>query len=191
MAPIAILQAPLSAIASSSPLRARLRQWIIDETGEAVAERFFPLVAKTLSDLGYDLAAPTSESKVQEVKGRLRDANVTPRLMQRALAESRRAAEAGQSTLAWLRGAYSRAYGEDMAEQVLAKTRILLEGAPEAPFDPPSSETSSSEASLSETPPSPEQVFAFLLAWEELGGTSRVAAFRELLRLGQGHLPSN
>jgi hypothetical protein len=177
-------------------LRAPLRQWIIGETSEAVAERFFPLVAKTLSDMGYDLAAPTSESKVQEVKGRLRDANVTPRLMQRALAESRRAAEAGQSTLAWLRGAYSRAYGEDMAEQVLAKTRILLEGAPEAPFDPPSSETpssgtSSSEASLSETPPSPEQVFAFLLTWEELGGTSRVAAFRELLRLGQGHLPSN
>jgi hypothetical protein len=187
-------------------LRAPLRQWIIGETSEAVAERFFPLVAKTLSDMGYDLAAPTSESKVQEVKGRLRDANVTPRLMQRALAESRRAAEAGQSTLAWLRATYSRAYGEDMAEQVLAKTRILLEGAPEAPFDPPSSETpssgtpssetsssetSSSEASLSETPPSPEQVFAFLLAWEELGGTSRVAAFRELLRLGQGHLPSN
>lgn len=103
--------------------------------------------------------------------------------MQRAVREARRAAEKGQSTLEWIQSVQRRAYSEEVAEKALAKGRARLnEEAPAANGFAPGD---------SGEPPTPEQVFAFLLAWQELGGTSGVAAIRELLHRRKGHLPSN
>lgn len=99
--------------------------------------------------------------------------------MQRALREARRAAHNGQSTLEWIRSVQGRAYSEDLAERVLVKARTRLQK--EFGADGPDLQS----------PPSPEQIFAFLLAWEELGGGSYMAALRELRRRTQGSLPSN
>jgi len=99
--------------------------------------------------------------------------------MQRALQEARRAADNGQSTLEWIRAVQGRAYSEDLAEKVLVKTRSHLrkEFGPDGPN--------------LQKPPSPEQIFAFLLAWEELGGSAYLAALRELRRQTKGTPPSN
>jgi len=99
--------------------------------------------------------------------------------MQRALEEVQRAAEKGQSTLDWIRSAWTRAHGERLAEKALASARARLE------------EGRGTGAADLQTPPTPEEVFAFLLAWEELGGTALIAATRELQRMSRGDLPSN
>lgn len=99
--------------------------------------------------------------------------------MQRAVQEARRAADDEQSTLEWIRAVQGRAYSEDLAEKVLVKARTQLQK--EFGADGPDLQS----------PPSPEQIFAFLLAWEEFGGSACMAALRELRRQARGTPPSN
>jgi len=168
-----------SAIALNPSLRTRLRRWIVDETTEEVASRFYPRVEDALQDLEYDLEAPASDEAAQQVKRALRAADVTPRRMQRAMQEAQRAAHDGQSTLEWIRAVQGRACSEDIAEKVLVRARTQLQN--EFGADGPDLQS----------PPSPEQIFAFLLAWEELGGSSYLAAFKELQRRAKGTPSTN
>ncbi|MFB6232401.1 MAG: hypothetical protein ABEL04_14725 [Salinibacter sp.] len=117
--------------------------------------------------------------KARRIKSTLRAADITPARMQRALEEAQRAAGRGQSTLDWIRSVWTRAHGERLAEEALALARARLE------------EEQGTGSTDLQTPPTPEEVFAFLLAWEELGGTALIAAIRELQRMSQGDLPSN
>lgn len=152
----------------------RLRQWIARETTGEVAEGFYPWVQKTLSGLGYDLSAPASEAAVRETKAMLRRADITPGRMARALRASRRAQKEGVSSLEWVRAVQKRAYGEEAAEEASRQARKRLKG-----------EFGKEEADL-QKPPTPTEVFAFLLAWEELGGSSALAALRETLHRTDG-----
>ncbi|MFB6279443.1 MAG: hypothetical protein ABEK75_08045 [Salinibacter sp.] len=113
------------------------------------------------------------------MKRALRAADVTPRRMQRAVQEAQRAAHNGQSTLEWIRAVQGRAYSEDIAEKVLVKARTRLQN-----------EFGTDDSDL-QSPPSPEQIFAFLLAWEELGGSSYLAALKELQRRAKGTPSTN
>lgn len=133
----------------------------------------------TLQDLEYDLGAPASEKAARQVKEVLRAADITPHLMQRAFEEAKNAAKNGQSTLEWIRSVQGRAYSTTLAEKVLQRTQTTLQ-----------EELGADGADL-QSPPSPEQIFAFLLAWEELGGSAYVAALRELRRQAQGTPPAN
>lgn len=99
--------------------------------------------------------------------------------MQRAVEEAQRAAHNGQSTLEWIRAVQGRAYSEDIAEKVLVRARTQLQK--EFGADGPDLQS----------PPSPEQIFAFLLAWEELGGSSYLAALKELQRRAKGTPSTN
>lgn len=168
-----------SAITSEPSLRTRLRRWIADETTAEVAARFYPRVEDALQDLAYDLEAPASEKAARQVKGVLRAADITPHLMQRALQEARHATEHGQSTLAWIRSVQGRAYSTDLAEKVFLRAQTTLQ------------EEFGADGADLQSPPSPEQTFAFLLAWQELGGSAYVAALKELRRQAHGTPPSN
>lgn len=166
-------------ISTEPSLRERLHRWISRETSEEVANRFFPRIQETLEALDYDLDAPVSEEAFRQVKGALRQADITPSRMHRAIEKARRAEEEDLSTLDWIQSVEERAYSEDLAEEAarLAKRRLKTE------FD-------EEEADL-EKPPTAEEIFAFLLAWEELGGSSSLAASRELERRDDKNPPSN
>lgn len=173
------LPIPFFAIASEPSLEAHLRHWIAEKATEDVAARFYPWIEKTLQSLEYDLEAPASEEKARQVKEELRAADVTPSRMERAVREARQAAEDEQSVLEWIRSVQGRAYSDKLAEKAFLVAKARLKGE----LDPGSTNL--------QGPPSPEQVFAFLLAWEELGGTSGLAALRELQRRKEEGLPSN
>ena len=172
--PAVFLPDLFSAIAPTPSLRTRLCQWIADETIAEVAARFYPRVEDALQDLEYDLEAPASDEAAQQVKRTLRAADVTPRRMQHAVQEAQRATHNGQSTLEWIHAVQGRAYSEDIAEKVLVRARTQLQN--ELGADSPDLQG----------PPSPGQIFAFLLAWEELGGSSYLAALKELKRRAKG-----
>lgn len=173
------LPIPSLAIAFEPSLEAHLRHWIAEKATEDVAARFYPWIEKTLQSLEYDLEAPASEEKARQVKEELRAADVTPSRMERAVREARQAAEDEQSVLEWIRSVQGRAYSETLAEKAFLVAKARLKGE----LGPGSTDL--------QGPPSPEQVFAFLLAWEELGGTSGLAALRELQRRKDEGLPSN
>lgn len=155
-------------------LGARLRRWIAREASGEVAERFYPWVRKTLSSLGYDLNGPASETAVRETKDTLRQADITPARMDRALRESRRAKEEGLSALEWVRSVQRRAHSEELADGAYRRAKDRLQN-----------EFGTEEADL-RVPPTPEETFAFLLAWEELGGSAGLAALRDLRRQADG-----
>lgn len=155
---------------SPSPLDQRLREWISEKASDEVARRFQPFVRKTLRDLDYDLDAPVSEDAFRRIQARLRKADITPQRMQHALAESQRAKREKMSTLEWIRSVEARAYSEELAERATELARERLR------------EAADRQDVRLEKLPSPEEVFTFLLAWEEIGGTVTLAAQREIDR---------
>lgn len=165
------------AIAPTASLHAHLRQWILDAASEEACDRFLPLVEKALRARGFSPDAPASEKRARRAQEALRRADITPARMERALREARRAAEADQSTLEWIRSLQARAYGEALAEKARKLARARLER--------------ERRAEDLQEPPSPEETFAFLLSWAELGGSSELAALRELQRRENKGLPTN
>jgi hypothetical protein len=99
--------------------------------------------------------------------------------MEQAVREARRAEQEGLSTLEWGQNVQCRAFGEEAAEGAFRNARRRL-----------SAEQGTDEATLQE-PPSPVETFAFLVAWEELGGSSLLAALREVRRQKDESLPLN
>lgn len=167
------------AVASNPSLRTYLREWISGQASQSTADRFSPWVERALRDLGHNPDASVTPDEARRIKRTLRAADITPFRMQRALDEAQRAAEKGQSTLDWVRSIWVRAHGERLADKALAFARTRLEEQP-----------GTGSADL-QAPPTPEEILAFLLAWEELGGTALIAATRELQRMSQGDPPSN
>lgn len=129
--------------------------------------------------MGYDPTLPVSEETFERITAELRQADVTPARMQMALKEARRAKLNDLSTLEWGRNVQQRAYSEEMADGAfqLAKSRLKRK------FD-------KEEGDL-QKPPTPEEIFAFLLAWEEIGDSSTLAALRELQQQDEGMPPQN
>lgn len=166
-------------ISSKPPLNARLHQWIVQQSSEEIADRFYPWVQETLQDLEYDLEEPASDETFRRVKAALRRADITPSRMAQAVEEAQRAADEDLSTLKWIREVQGRAFSEELAEKTVRLAERQLTATPE-----------SSKTDL-QAPPSAERIFVFFLVWEEMGGTSTFAALREAMRQGRGRPPSN
>lgn len=182
MAPFA--PPPFKPASSRCPLGARLRRWICQEAREEVADCFFPWVRDVLQDLGCDLNRPASTDTFQQVQARLKREDITPARMERAFREAQRAREEGLSTLEWCRNLQQRAYSERVAQGAARRALVRLWADLEA-------EEFEKEKATLLAPPSPKETFAFLLAWKELGGSSALAAYRELQRRGTGAPPQN
>jgi hypothetical protein len=164
---------------SEPALQVRVAQWITNEGSEEAARRFAGRVLDTLAEMGADPTEPTGKKDFEQMKARLRRADLTPARMERALRDARQAEEEGMSALRYFWSVQRRAYSEGVADKTLRVVRAWLKE------DPGLNNTDFQE------PPSPEQVLAFRLVWEELGGTSGLAALRELRRRTGGALPQN
>lgn len=156
-----------------------VRRWLAESTNDEIAGHFFPWVRSALRDTGYNLNRPATEEALESTQSVLRRADITPDRMRHAVHEAQRAEAQGLSVLEWARGVQARAFGEKMAEGALQRARNYLSRGDESP--PPDLEA----------PPTPEDTFAFLLAWEELGGTPALAALRELQSQAAGIPPRN
>jgi hypothetical protein len=156
-----------------------LRRWLVRQGSDEIAERFSPWIQRTLQDLGYDPDRAATDEGLQEVKALLRRADITPARMQRACREARRAEAQGLSVLEWTRGIQERAYSEAMAEKASQRAKVRLEREFEE------------EASTLDAPPTPKEVLAFLLVWEELGGSPALAALQEIQSQDAGVPPQN
>lgn len=168
-----------TAISSEPSLNERLHQWIVDQSSEEIATRFSPWVEAALRDLEYNLERPAYDETFGSVQAALRRADITPSRMEQAFREARRAEDEGLSTLKWIQEVQGRAFSKRVAEKSFQRAKRRL-----AAF------SKDHEPSLHE-PPSAEQVFAFFLVWEEMGGTAALAALREVQRRDRGHPPSN
>ncbi|MFB6274032.1 MAG: hypothetical protein ABEL51_14175 [Salinibacter sp.] len=156
-----------------------LRRWLAQTTSDEIADHFFPWIRSALVDTGYNLDRPATEEALQSTQALLRRADITPARMRRAVREARRAEAEGLSVLEWAQGLQARAYSKDVAEDATQRAKDHLTQMTEGP--PPDLDV----------PPTPKDTFAFLLAWEELGGTPALAALRELLTRARGAPPQN
>lgn len=156
-----------------------LRRWLTETTNDEIANHFFPWVRSALRDTGYNLDRPATKEALQLTQSVLRRADITPARMQRAVHESERAQAQGLSALEWAREVQARAFGEKTAEGAFQRARNYLSRADLSPSPD------------LEAPPTPEDTFAFLLAWEELGGTPALTALSELQSQATGIPPQN
>lgn len=156
-----------------------LRKWLVRQTGEEIAERFYPWIRDGLHEAGYDLGRPTTKERLQKTTEKLRRADITPANMRRAVREAQRANAQNLSVLEWTRRVQERAHSKKLAKGASQQAQAQLQ------------REFGEDAPILDAPPTPKEVFAFFLVWEEFGGTSALAASRELQSIVDGAPPQN